>query len=321
MRLLAVERSDEAPPVGPPYQDSFDALCCQIPEDVAVVVLPPEPGGKDLNAALHVCAPSRWAPAQKIGRSFAATHGPVPHFDRVARASDALLRQVLSGEPVTRLNWSVEATDRLNLHPEPPPDADPTLWERGAWEGDDETPVFLRVERQALWGLPEANIVVFTIRVYVYPEADLTPQERAALAGGLRSMSRTSATKAWTPRPHARPSRVRWKGVGARRFAVRSRHGRESAQVRDLVVGVHPVIAAPSVSVLCARAISQPTAFCGTSRDALKSETLGPCRVMMTRMWWFLDAQDRAFPRQGNGASSRSRAPRGAGGGFSKDTA
>jgi hypothetical protein len=199
--LVGVEVSGDAPPPAvPPYRNAFDALCCQVPEDVAVVVRAPERGARDANAALHVCAPSRWAPAEKVGRSFAATHGPVPHFAKVARASDALLKQVLHGEPVTRLNWGVEPTDRLNLHPEPPPDVDPAEGERGAWERDNATPIFLRVERQALWGLPEAAVVVFTIRVYVYPTADLSPDERLLLAAGLRSMSpQTLSYKGLTP--------------------------------------------------------------------------------------------------------------------------
>jgi hypothetical protein len=183
MRLVGVEGGA---PLILPYRDAFDALCCQVQEDLCVVVLPPD--CPDFNAALHVCLPSRWAPEEKVGASFAATHAQVPHLERVSRAAGPLLGAVLDGAPVTRFNWSVEFTDRLSLHPDIPSGADAADWSRDGFD-PARRPPYLRVERQTLWGVPEARAVVFGIRVYVYPADSLTADERRLLAAGLRSMS------------------------------------------------------------------------------------------------------------------------------------
>ena len=169
-----------------PYQNAFDALSSQVPEDLAVVALPE--GESDKNVALHVTAPSHWAPEEKIGASFLATHAPVPHFERVGTASAALLETVRTRPPVVRFNWGIEFTDRLNLHPEPPPGTDAQEWNRRRVRPSDACPVFLRVERQVLWGMESARAVLFAIRVYVRPVTRLAASERDALHRTLVSM-------------------------------------------------------------------------------------------------------------------------------------
>lgn len=161
------------------YANAFDALCCQVPEDVAVVRR--DETERNWIAALHLCAPSRWAAEEKVGTDFGQTHAPVPHFEKIARAAGPLLHTVITRAPQVRFAWSVTLDDRLNDHPEPPIHAQcPT---------PSATPTFLRVERQTLWGLPEVNAFVFTIRTYLYPIAELTPSEQVDLAAALDSMS------------------------------------------------------------------------------------------------------------------------------------
>lgn len=187
MRLTAVESSI---PIVTTYQDAFDALISQVPEDVAVVELPE--GASDENVALHVTAPSHWSPEEKIGASFLATHAPVPGFGRIGDASGALLEKVLGRPPVVRFNWGIEFSRRLNLHPESPPGADIGEWNRRHLRLADECPVFLRIERQVLWGMPDVRALLFTIRVYVRPVDGLTPAERSALRDSLLSMPEES---------------------------------------------------------------------------------------------------------------------------------
>ncbi len=180
MRIIGCEAENER--ADPPYLDAFDALCCQLQEDAAVVMLPD--GAPDYNAALHICAPTLWIPEEKIGRSFLSTHSSIPHFDRVAQASGALLNKLLTGKPVTRLNWSLVFTEKLNLHPHCVGISAAELW-----RVMEEKKAFLRIERQGLWGMPEARAVLFTIRVYVTPVSELTREERLLLAAAMRSMS------------------------------------------------------------------------------------------------------------------------------------
>jgi hypothetical protein len=178
------------PPI-PLYRNAFDALMSQVPEDIAVVTLPE--GKPDKNAALHVTAPSHWAPEEKIGTSFLQTHAPVPHFERIAAASASLLESVRArSKGVVRFNWGIEFTDRLNLHPEPPPGSDGEEWNRRRIQPLDECPVYLRVERQVLVPLNEARALLFAIRIYVQPVTQLSPGERDAVRATLLSMPETS---------------------------------------------------------------------------------------------------------------------------------
>ncbi len=186
--------------VEPPYRDGFDALINQVQEDAAVLR-----GGEDFaNLALHVCAPTRWAPEEKLGRSFFATHQDVPHFERVNRASGAILKTILDGEPRVRFNWGIEFSSRLDLHPE-------NLREAGNAETDRNPPLpqafgkaMLRVERQTLWGLPEIGVLLFLIRIYHSPLEGLSREEKTRLASGLRSMSpETLRYKGMTPETNA----------------------------------------------------------------------------------------------------------------------
>lgn len=177
MNLLHVESEV---PVSPPYINAFDALLSQVPEDMAVVLLPE--GEADSNIALHITAPSNWIPAEKIGRSFLETHEPVPHFEKIARASDSLLRTMVLRPPFVRFNWGIEFTDRLNLHPEAPPTIGRTL------DNTAPCPFYLRLERQVLWGLKDISVLLFSIRIYTVPVTELSPFEREMLLQTLLSM-------------------------------------------------------------------------------------------------------------------------------------
>ena len=53
---------------------SFNSFCQGVCEDIAIVRCSPERG--DWSAALHICAPSHWAPEEKLGKGYAATHAP-----------------------------------------------------------------------------------------------------------------------------------------------------------------------------------------------------------------------------------------------------
>jgi hypothetical protein len=153
----------------PNYTSLFDALCSQVPEDIAVCQLE---GTADWLAAIHLCAPNHWSPADKIGKPFGEVHGPVPGMERLNQHYFRML-----------------ATDaRLNHHPQPPPGVDAVQW-HGRHIGDGGEPIYVRVERQTITGLPECNAFVFTIRTYFYAVDELTRGEKDALLAAIRSMS------------------------------------------------------------------------------------------------------------------------------------
>ena len=106
-----------------------------------------------------LCFPSGWSLGEKIGRSLASIHEPVPGFAPVARPGALLLQRLRAGRPVVRYNWTFKATGELDLSP------------RRHWPaGEDVTPrdagerLWLRVERQTLARLPKSDAVLFTVR-------------------------------------------------------------------------------------------------------------------------------------------------------------
>lgn len=186
MRLVAAEGSQATAPL---YRDAFDALCCQIPEDIAIVRRTPDRG--DWIAALHVCAPSAWAPEEKIGRTWDATHAPVPGMEKSRAAARGLVAAMIEREPTVRFTWSLQFGERLNDHPEPPPGISPAAWRPRVPAPDAEEPFTFRVERQVIWGMPEVDAALFAIRVHHTPFSTLradTPR-CTALRSALLSLS------------------------------------------------------------------------------------------------------------------------------------
>jgi len=185
-----------------PYVSTLDALACQVQEDLVLVRLG---GGGDSVCALHVCFPNHWAPADKLGRDFAALHAPVPGMERTRQRGPALLQAALKKGPYVRFAWGLATDTRLNHHPEPPPGHDPEAWQGRCF--DPSRPrLFVRVERQTLSGLPGTRLVLFTIRTRFTDVAALDDGELDALIRALDSMS---------------PAQRRYKGLAARWPAVR----------------------------------------------------------------------------------------------------
>jgi hypothetical protein len=152
-----------------------------------------------------VCFPSRWSLTQKLGRTMAGIHAPVPGYDRIARATDAAMDRVLVGGPMTRANWTL-IDDRALFQPatEDEHGRDRTVTSatrdirEKASEGDS---LVLRIERQTLRPLPRTGAIAFTIRTVVSSLADLSPEESAALATTLRTVElATMEYKGWAER-------------------------------------------------------------------------------------------------------------------------
>lgn len=190
-QLAGTETAGDGPQPG--YASALDALACQIQEDLAVMKIASD--GVARACALHLCFPNYWAPEDKIGKDFAAVHKPVPGMDRINQRAAALIRAAIHDGPFVRFAWGLATDDRLNHHPEAPPD-----WAEDLWQGRQFDPgaprLYLRVERQVLWGLPKLEAFVFTIRTYLTDCAQLQPGSgrRQALIQALSSMNADSLT-------------------------------------------------------------------------------------------------------------------------------
>lgn len=180
-----------------------ESLALSVQEDLAMVRGPAVPGEPDLLEWLHVCLPSNWAPAEKVGGSFAAVHEPVVHSERLINSQAQILRAMIHSGPFVRYVWGIHRDGELchnpRVHQAPP-------WEPGrlveqAW---------FRVERQTTHGFPEFNRALFTIRYWVEPLAVTAsdPYQRERLASALAAMSPEElAYKGLTP---ARDGLVAW---------------------------------------------------------------------------------------------------------------
>jgi dimethylamine monooxygenase subunit A len=186
-------RPDLEPPGVPqevhPIDHPIDAAGRLVQEDLCVVEEREIEGGPAwVLAAASVCFPSHWRIGDKLGRSIAEIHAPVPHYDDELRARvDTFFSRLRADRPVWRRNLSIHAHDDL-FRPEPhespgafPPAPTPHL--DGVW---------LRSEYQTLRRLPRSGAVAFTIRTQVCPGRVLErrPDVAAALGARLRSITR-----------------------------------------------------------------------------------------------------------------------------------
>lgn len=170
-------RSDSQ--VSPPYVSVLDALACQVQEDLAVTC---RQGNRNWLAALHVCMPSHWAPAAKIGRSFAKVHAPVPGMASIARRQQYIEQMTAAQTGLVRFVWGRQADSYLNRHP--------TQGKTGGFD-HFESRTFVRTERQTIWGLPEVGASLFTIRPYLVSIDSIrrNPVLAAALVAAIEDMS------------------------------------------------------------------------------------------------------------------------------------
>jgi hypothetical protein len=179
---------DAVPESAPPYRDALDALAMQVQEDIAVVTVDAD-GGSRLDA-IHLCHPNHWAAEDKIGRSFYELHRPVPGMTDASKQTQKLLHALVHRGPYVRFAWGISTDTRLNHHPEPPSDvpADPGF---GRSFDACAPRAWIRVERQVLWGLPDVNAFMFTIRTSFMDCVEIKQDThlRDALIAAVQSMS------------------------------------------------------------------------------------------------------------------------------------
>ena len=149
-----------------------------VQEDLCLIE--PSPSGPRLTAAV-LCFPSRWNLTAKLGRPLAEIHGPVPFYaDRLAAPVDRFMAELKPGRLVERFNWSIHDNPALfqpSGHGLTAPD--PGITAENAGEK-----LWLRVERQTLSRLPETGSILFTIKTYRRPLAEI-----AALPGIARRLT------------------------------------------------------------------------------------------------------------------------------------
>lgn len=165
--------------VGP--EEALRGAAGLVQEDLCV--LQRRTDGWVLTAAC-VCFPSRWRLEAKLGAALGEIHAPVPGYqERLDAATNGVFER-LAGDPsaiLGRFNWTLNADAEL-FQPVSGPPATVAAEEVGER-------VVLRVERQTLRALPDSGAVLFTIRTFVTPLAELDERECAALLGSMADVS------------------------------------------------------------------------------------------------------------------------------------
>jgi len=157
----------EAPPLR--------AAAALVPDDLCLMQ---KREGEWMLTAASLCAGTFFTAGEAVGKTMHGLHLPVTRFGerllpRVVRIFDALQPDTI----VERRNWTVLNSSELHL-PDPAPVRAvlPGLPLEQAGQG-----LFVRIERQTLRRLPESGAVLFTIRVWRHPLAQLA-QDPARLA-------------------------------------------------------------------------------------------------------------------------------------------
>ena len=164
-------------------------LTGQIQDDV--VLLDQREGKLSVDAGCVTFA-SNWSLAFNLGMSFLETHGPVPHDyanGAIPRAEQFLMR-LQPGQAFRRTNWTTTAGRRLDT-------ALDSYAEWGASRAaladcqDFAATFHLRIEVQHLVRLPESGAILFLIRTYLLPLADIValPEWRRQFAAVLDSLT------------------------------------------------------------------------------------------------------------------------------------
>lgn len=141
--------------------DSLAVLAMQMQEDFIIHALE---DGEDWMAYGHVCLPSGWNPAEKVGQSLRQLHAPIPGMK--LENSRQLVEAMVHSGPFERFIWSVVHEDKLNFHPSLPKQKfDPV-----------HPQLFIKVERQVTVGFPEANGALFLLRESLIPVEEINLQ-------------------------------------------------------------------------------------------------------------------------------------------------
>lgn len=143
------------------YEDSFSAICMQVPEDIIVQTIVED---HDKATLLHLCHANGWSARWAVGKSFGDIHDGVRRSDNkhVIKTPAKMVKHLVNMKgPIERVGAINFKTDSfLDRHPSHPED-------RHSPFNLSDPQLFMRFERQTVTPLPEANSFIFTIKTYM----------------------------------------------------------------------------------------------------------------------------------------------------------
>ncbi len=145
-------------------QAPIDWVGRQVQEDLLVLA-----GDGPALVAGQLCFGNVWSLEEKMGLPFWEIHAPItPIVEPMMRAAQQVMNRLPAGKPVWRLNWSIKASDQLDMTTRRVPDLNrelaellPALTPDNAGEH-----LYVRIERQTLTRLPRSGAVLFGLHTY-----------------------------------------------------------------------------------------------------------------------------------------------------------
>lgn len=178
---------------GPRKEDPMQMAARMVQDDIAVMVEKEDGQYYLLAGAIHLAG--AWRLEDKFGMPLSEIHtsGDVPQYrERLEKSMMNLFRRIKPDAPVLRNNYFIQMNGNLpwntSLGPEDEHGQRTKNW-GGSVPATSADQLWYRSERQSLRRLPKTGAVVFTIRVYFHPVAEIAqePYVPGRLASGIRS--------------------------------------------------------------------------------------------------------------------------------------
>ena len=162
------------PPLGERAAAAPLAVAARLVEEDLCVMQPR--GGRYALTAGSVASPSYWRLEDKLGKELLDIHDPVAGLrEGIGERMRHFFRELAPGRIYLRGNWFVHASGEPFGTPEQLAPSDSHAPSPCAVER-----LFLRCERQTLRRLPRTGAILFNIRVFLNPLADLAAQPTLA---------------------------------------------------------------------------------------------------------------------------------------------
>lgn len=145
-------------------QAPLDWVGRQVQEDLVMLA-----GEGPRLVAGQLCFGNVWSLDEKMGLPFWEIHAPItPIVEPMMRAAQNVMERLPVGRPVWRLNWSIKASDQLDMTTRRMPELNAqlaALLPRLTPDNVGEH-LFIRIEKQTLTRLPRSGAILFGIRTY-----------------------------------------------------------------------------------------------------------------------------------------------------------
>lgn len=159
---------------GKSNKELLEIIAINTEEDINLLEFDPEQDEYVLRAYTGVGA-NGFVNSEKFGKKLTDIHQPVPQYrERLQFSMNKFFKKAEPGKYMKRLTWGIQVGGKGLFRPSGNHmSANQNTVQLKASELDFENDVFLRVEQQILTKLPKSGFILFNMRTYFYPLADV----------------------------------------------------------------------------------------------------------------------------------------------------